>query len=145
MSAEENKRIVRHLFEEAMNRGNLGVVDEVVAPDYVDHDPANPSDLPPGPEGLKQLMSGYRSAFPDVEMTIEDQIAEGDKVVTRWTARGTHQGDLMGIAPTGKQATITGIFVDRLANGKLVESWANWDTFGMLQQLGAVPAPTRVQ
>jgi len=145
MSAEENKRIVRRLFEEVMNRGNLALLDELVAPDYVDHDPANPPDLPPGREGLKQLISGYRAAFPDMQMTIEEQVAEGDKVVTRWTTRGTHKGELMGIAPTGKQATVTGIFIDRVKNGKLVESWANWDTLGMLQQLGAVPEPARAR
>ena len=83
----------------------------------------------------------YRSAFPDMQLTIEDQIAEGDKVVTRWTARGTHQGELMGIPPTGKQATVTGITVGRVANGKFVESWSNFDALGMMQQLGVVPVP----
>lgn len=143
MSAQENKRVVRRLLEEVMSGGKLGLLDELVAADYVDHDPANPPDLPAGREGLKQLVSGYRAAFPDVKMTVEDQIAQGDKVVTRWTARGTHKGDLMGISATGKQVTITGIFIDRVAGGKLVESWANWDTLGMLQQLGAVPEPAR--
>jgi steroid delta-isomerase-like uncharacterized protein len=142
--SDENKRVMRRIFEEAMNGGNLAVLDELVAADYTDHDPSNPPDLPPGRAGLKQLISMYRSAFPDIRMTIEEQLADGDKVVTRWTARGHQHGELAGIPPTGKEVTITGIFIDRIVGGQLVESWANWDTLGLLQQLGAVPqlAPT---
>ena len=136
--SDANKRIVQRVFE-AMNGGNLGTLDEVVAEGFVDHDPNNPPDLPPGREGLKQLIGMYRGSFPDMRMTIEEQLAEGDKVVTRWSVRGTHQGELMGIAPTGKQVVVTGIFIDRIESGQVAESWANWDTLGMLQQLGAIP------
>lgn len=94
--------------------------------------------MPAGREGFKQFVLMYRSAFPDMHITIEDQIAEGDKVVSRWTARGTHQGELMGIPPTGKQATVTGINIERFANGKFVEEWSNFDALGLLQQLGVV-------
>ena len=87
-------------------------------------------------------MTGYRTAFPDLRLTIEAQVSEGDLVVTRWKASGTHQGELFGIAPTGKQATVTGISLTRVSGGKIAEDWTNWDTLGLLQQLGAVPAPT---
>jgi steroid delta-isomerase-like uncharacterized protein len=139
MSTEENKTIARRSFEEPWNQGNLAAVDEIYAATYVNHDPANP-----GIEGLagqKQLIRTYRTAFPDTHFKIEEQIAEGDKVVTRWTATGTHRGDLMGIAPTGKQARVSGINIDHIADGKIQESWSNWDTLGLMQQLGVVPAP----
>ncbi len=137
MSTEENKAIDRRFTEEVWNRGNLAVVDELMSADYNGHDPM----MPAGSEGFKQYVLMYRSAFPDVHLTIEDQIAEGDTVVSRWTARGTHKGELMGIPPTGKQVTVTGMNIERVANGKLVEGWSNYDTLGMLQQLGVVPAP----
>ncbi len=137
MSTEENKALDRRFTEEVWNRGNLAVVDELMSADYHEHDPT----IPAGSEGFKQFVLMYRSAFPDVNFTIEDQIAEGDKVVSRWTARGTHKGELMGIPPTGKQVTVTGIVIGRYANGKLVEGWSNYDALGMLQQLGAVPPP----
>jgi len=94
-----------------------------------------------GPAGVKELIAGYRAAFPDIHVTIEDQIADGDLVVSRWSAKGTHQGELMGIPATGKHATVTGITIDRIADGLIVESWNNWDTLGLMQQLGAIPAP----
>ena len=134
---EENKASVRLAFEEGWNKGNLTTVDEDVATNYVLHDPF--SGEVKGPEGYKQYVKMYRNAFPDLHFTIEDQIAEGDKVVTRWTCTGTHRGELMGIAPTGKLGTVTGIFIDRIAGGKAVETWAAWDALGMLQQLGVVP------
>ena len=136
--SEQNKALVRRTLEEIWNKGNLAVADELIAPNHVAHDPAslNPGS---GPEATKQQASTYRTAFPDLHITIEDQVAEGDQVVTRWTATGTHRGDLMGIAPTGKQMTITGINISRIAGGKAQEDWTNWDTIGMMQQLGAVP------
>jgi steroid delta-isomerase-like uncharacterized protein len=140
MSAEQHKTIIRRWVEGAWNAGNLALADELYAPDYTYHDPQAPN-LPPGPAGIKQLLGGYRAALPDIHMTIEDMIAEGDTVVWRWTARGTHQGDLMGIAPTGKTATVTGIVISRFANGKWAKDHINWDTLGMLQQLGVVPTP----
>jgi steroid delta-isomerase-like uncharacterized protein len=87
----------------------------------------------------------YRNAFPEIQMTVEDLIAEGDKVVTRWTARGTHQGELMGIPPSGNPVEVTGITIDRIEGGKVVETWANYDALGMMQQVGAVPEPGQAQ
>lgn len=138
MSAE-NKARVRRSFEEVWNKRNPAAVDELVSPDYVDH--SLPPELPPNREGLKQLFTMYQAAFPDTVMTIEDQVAEGDKVVTRWTARGTHKGDLMGIPPTGKEVTVTGIDISRFADGKEVEHWGQFDLMGMMQQIGVVPPP----
>ena len=139
MSAE-NKALARRLLEEAFNAGRLDVAEELVASDFVGHDPSLPEEVR-GPAGLKELIAGYRTAFPDIHVTIEDQIADGDRVVTRWSAKGTHQGELMGMPATGKQATVTGITIDRIADGRIAESWNNWDTLGMMQQLGAIPAP----
>ncbi len=139
MSTEDNKALDRRGFEEVWNKGNLAVVDELNDANVVTHNPPGPPLR--GTEAFKQFVLMYRRAFPDMQLTIEDQIAEGDKVVTRWTARGTHQGELMGIPPTGKQATVTGITVGRVVNGKFVESWSNFDALGLMQQLGVVPAP----
>ncbi len=136
--SEQNKALARRSLEEIWNKGNLAVADELIAPNHVAHDPANPN-AGSGPEATKQQASMYRTAFPDLQITIDDQVAEGDQVVTRWTARGTHRGDLMGIAPTGKQMTVTGINITRIAGGKAQEDWTNWDTIGMMQQLGVVP------
>ena len=138
MSAE-TKAIARRFLEEAFNSGNLDVVDELVAPDFVNHDAALPEPTI-GIERARASIAGYREAFPDLRLTIEQQIAEGEFVTTRWSARGTHRGDLMGMAPTGKQATVTGITIDRILDGRFVESWTNWDTLGLMQQLGVVPA-----
>ena len=137
--AEANKAISRRIVEEPFNEGRYDVIEELIAPSFVNHDPSVTDDLV-GPEATRQLIETYRNAFPDIRITIEDQLAEGDRVATRWTARGTHQGELMGIEPTGKQATVTGLTIDRIENGKIVESWNNWDTLGMLQQLGVIPA-----
>lgn len=138
---EKNKEIARRAMVEIFNQGRLEVVDELVSAGYVGHDTAMPESVL-GPEGMKQSAAGYRSAFPDMKITIDEQIAEGDSVVTRWTARGTHDGELFGISPTGREATVTGITINRIADGKLVEARTNWDTLGLLQQLGAVPALT---
>jgi steroid delta-isomerase-like uncharacterized protein len=142
--SEQNKAISRRLVEEAFNEGKLDVVDELVAPDFINHDPASPEEIR-GPEGLKDFVRTYRTAFPDIRVRIEDQIAEGDKVVSRWSGNGTHKGELMGMPASGKQATVTGISIDRLEGGKIIESWNNWDTLGMLQQLGVVPEPARAR
>ena len=138
MSAE-TKAIARRFLEEAFNGGKLDVVDELVAPEFVNHDAALPEPAI-GIEAAKASITGYRDAFPDLRLTIEQQVAEGEYVTTRWSARGTHQGDLMGIAATGKQATVTGITIDRIVDGRFVESWTNWDTLGLMQQLGVVPS-----
>ena len=138
MSAEELKAIFRRVFEEVYNQGKLNVADEIYAADYVLHNPASPEIR--GPEALKQFFAMYRAAFPDLHYTVEDLIAEGDKVVARWTATGTHQGELMGIPPTGKQVVVTGISIVRITGGKIVEDDSNHDALGMLQQLGVIPA-----
>ena len=136
MSAE-NKSLVRRWFREIWSKGKLAVADQIVATNYANHDPAGP--MPePGREGFKKHVITYRNAFPDLTLAINDILAEGNKVTVRWTARGTHKGELMGIAPTGKQTTLTGISVIRIAGGKLAEHWVTWDTFGMMQQLGVI-------
>jgi steroid delta-isomerase-like uncharacterized protein len=140
--SEQNKTISRRSVEEAFNKGNLDVLDELVSPSFVNHDPASPEDIR-GVDGFKEFVNTYRSAFPDLRVTIEDQVAEGDKVATRWSARGTQKGELLGMPASNKQATVTGISIDKIEGGKIVESWNNWDTLGMLQQLGAIPETAR--
>jgi steroid delta-isomerase-like uncharacterized protein len=139
MSTENNKALVRRVYEEAINQGNLALLDELVSSDYVEHDPNYPQPVR-GAEGLKQYFQTFRSAFPDLHFTIEDIIGEGDTVAVRQTGRGTHQGELFGIPPTGKQLTVTAMIFHRFVNGKPVESWVNSDSMGMLQQLGVIPA-----
>lgn len=138
MSAE-NKALSKRLLDEAFNAGNLAVMDEILADGFVNYDAALP-EPGIGIDAAKASVTGYRDAFPDLKITIEEQIAEGGSVTTRWTARGTHQGELMGIPATGKQATVTGITIDRIANGRITESRTNWDALGLLQQIGAIPA-----
>ena len=135
MSTEDNKAHVRRGFE-AVNQKNLAVFDDLLTPDIVFH---NASTTMQGLEAYKQFLSMYMTAFPDLLFTIEDMIAEGDTVVARFTTRGTHQGNLMGIPPTGKQMSGTGMFIDRIVNGKGIEQWFNTDDLGLLQQLGVIP------
>jgi steroid delta-isomerase-like uncharacterized protein len=142
MSPDNNKSIVRRAIEEPW-KGNLDIVEELFASDYVGHDPAVP-ELLRGPGDVKEFISTYRVAYPDAQITVETQVAEGDMVATRWTARGTHKGELMGIEPTGKQVTVTGLTLSRVQNGKIVEGFQNWDALGMMKQLDAIPELTRV-
>ena len=135
MSTEDNKAHVHRGFE-AVNQKNLAVFDELLTPDVVFH---NASTTMQGLEAYKQFLSMYMTAFPDLHFTIEEMIAEGDTVVARFTTRGTHQGNLMGIPPTGKQVSGTGMFIDRIVNGKGIEQWFNTDDLGLLQQLGVIP------
>ena len=137
MSAEENKALARRVLEEIFNKGNLEVADELIAADYVDHDPAMPEDIH-GPEGYKEYVGTYRPAFPDLHLQIQDQIAEGDKVVTRWTGTGTHEGELAGIAPTGERVTLPGMEIVRISEGKLVEGWEGYDSMTIMRQLGVM-------
>jgi steroid delta-isomerase-like uncharacterized protein len=139
MSTEENKALVRRVFEELLNKKNLAAVDESYAAGYVYHGPGGQDTK--GPEAFKQLIGGLHTAFPDFHDTIEDQIAEGDKVVTRFIDRGTHQGEFQGIAPTGKRFTMTGLLITRIQDGKIAEEWEELDLLGLMQQLGAIPAP----
>jgi steroid delta-isomerase-like uncharacterized protein len=139
MSTEANKNIVRRYVEEVQNEDNLMALEEIAAPDYVNHDA--PAGVPPDREGIKQLTAMFRQAFPDGRMTIDDMLAEGDRVATRKTFRGTHRGELMGIPPTGKAVAIRLMDISRLVDGKVVESWHVGDDLGMLQQLGALQPP----
>jgi steroid delta-isomerase-like uncharacterized protein len=136
--SEGNKTTVRRLIEEVWNKGYMPVADELFAQNYVHHDSSTP-DVGRGPEGEKKRATLYRNAFPDFRLTIEDLVAEGETVVARWSGRGTHKGELNGIAPTGKQINITGVSIARFANSKIAEGWVNWDALGLMQQLGAVP------
>ena len=138
MSAEENKTILRRFVEEVWNQRKFEVLDEICAPNLVLHDPTMPG-LSQGPEGIKQYISPFFAAFPDVQVEIDDVFAEADRVALRCTIRGTHKGELMGIPPTGKQVTFTGQAIYRLANGKIAEDWIAADVFGLLQQLRAIP------
>ena len=143
--SEENKAIVRREIEEVFSaQGDLDVADEIFAPDYVGHDAISPEDAH-GPEGAKETARMYRNAFPDVQLSIEDQVAEGDKVVTRWIGSGTHQGELMGIAPTGNQVRVDGITISRIEDGKIAEEWDIYDALSMMQQIGAISSPEEAQ
>ncbi|HZI91868.1 MAG TPA: ester cyclase [Thermoleophilaceae bacterium] len=135
--SDQNKDAARRWFD-AWNTGELDLLDEIVAPDAVDHDRYNPN-ASGGLEGAKRTVAMYREAFPDIAFTVDDVIAEGDKVVVRWTATGTHQGEIMGIPATGNKSTVSGIGIDRFEDGKIVEAWNAWDTLGMMQNIGALP------
>jgi steroid delta-isomerase-like uncharacterized protein len=143
MAAEENKAVVRRFAEtvqQFFQTGDLSGLDEVCAPDFVHHGPGLPPDL----AGFKQMAPAFRSAFSDVEVVIEDLIAEGDRVVDRITVRGTHQGEFMGVPPSGRRFEMQEIHVARVVDGKIVERWAQIDTLGLLQQIGGVPgSPAR--
>ena len=136
--SQANKALVRRGIEEAVNKGNFSVVDEILSTDYVYREPTVGEKR--GRAGFRELITMYRSAFPDVKLAIDEQIAGGGKVVTRWSATRTHRGELFGTAPTGKQVRVQGIIVSRIANGKVVEETEVYDALGMLGQLGAVPA-----
>jgi steroid delta-isomerase-like uncharacterized protein len=140
MSTQDNKALVRQMVEGIFNRGNISRVDEFLAPDFVEHE-----ELPPGNqggrEGFKQMTAQLRSAFPDFKATLDDVVAEGDRVVLRMTWTGTHKGQFMGIPPTGKSISFEVIDIIRVAGGKFVEHWGQMDNTGLMPQLGAVPAP----
>ena len=139
MSAEANAAAARRVVDEAFNHGRMEVFDEICSPDVVSHDPAELEDLR-GIEAHKERVHAYRTAMPDLEVVFDDLIATGDKVVSRWTARGTNDGELLGMPPTGKRVEITGISIDRFdADGKLVETWDQWDNAGFMAQLGLSP------
>ena len=129
---EENKALVRTWFEEGWNKHNPDIIDKYFAANFVNH-AGNTNNV----DELKQFVTSGLTAFPDVHFTADDQIAVGDKVVTRWTFTATHQGEFMGVPATGKQVTVTGINISRHANGKYVEDWGNWDRMGLMEQLQA--------
>lgn len=138
MSTAENKRISNIINEEIVSNGRFDLTESVISADYVDHD-AIPG-APGGIEGFNYGVATYREAFPDLTIMVDDMLAEDDKVVTHWTATGTHLGELMGIPATGKSVRVSGIAIDRCTDGKVVEHWDVFDQMGMLQQLGVVPA-----
>ena len=139
MSAEEHKALARRFVAEVINGNDLAVVDELFAPDFQVRDSAFP--VAPGPEGVKQVFVATRAAFPDLQETIEDLLAEEDRVMVRWSSRGTHQGPFAGIAPTGKAFVWRGVFILRVAGGRFTEMWQVHDSLGLLQQLGATITP----
>ncbi len=141
MSTHDHETLAERFHLELFQHGNFAVADELIAPDFVLHSPGLPPTLPPGPESAKQFATMIRTGFPDLQITHHDTFSAGDKVVIRWSARGTQTGEVMGVPPTGKQMQVTGIDIFRIADGKLVEFWQNWDQLGMLQQLGALPTP----
>lgn len=139
MSVEENKASARRFYELVFNQQNLNAIDDYLTPDIVDY--SLPPGAPGGIEGVRQTIGMFLTGFPDLHLTLEDFIAEGDKVAVRWTMRGTHQGVFVGIPPTGKQFTLPGVSVLRLIDSKVAESWVNFDQLSMLQQLGLAPVP----
>lgn len=146
MTVEENRAVLRREVEELYNHtGSLDVVEEIFSPDYVSHEPT--SGEVRGIEGARQFAATFRKAFPDLENTIEDMVAEGDKVVMRFRGSGTHKGETTETfgPPTGKRMEITGITIKRLAGGKIVEAWTNFDALGMMQQLGVIAAPQQAE
>lgn len=139
MSSEKHETLFRRFFEELWDQHHMEIIDELVAENHVDHTAGSPP-LPAGPEGVKQFASIYFTAFPDIRSSVEEIFADGERVVVRWKAWGTHAGHLLSIAPTNKPVTITGITIAHFANGQIVEQWTNFDNLGLLQQVGVVPA-----
>jgi predicted ester cyclase len=140
MSAEENKTAVRRLQEESFGGGKPELVDDLLDPDFVRYDPYIEAGEVRGTQTVKDNIVWFRNAFPDLSCTVEEQVAEGDKVVSRWTLRGTHQGDFFGVAPTGKLVEFTSIQINRFddESGRIVEQWAEFDLLGAMRQMGAL-------
>jgi steroid delta-isomerase-like uncharacterized protein len=136
--SEQNKTVVRRVIDEIVNQGNVDLISELVSPQYSYFEPTVGSLR--GHEGYNQIVAIYRTAFPDMTLTIDEQIAEGDKVVTRFTAEGTHHGELLGVAPTGKHVSVQGVVISRIEDGQIVEDFETFDVHGMLRQLDAVRA-----
>ncbi len=138
MPTDQNQTLVRRFFDEVCNQRMLNVADELFAANHIYHDPQSPTG--PGPEGMKQLIGTYQTAFPDAHWQVIETISAGNDIITRWTGEGTQEKELNGMPPTGKHVKVDGIWIQRCNNGKITESWNVWDTLGMLQQLGVVPA-----
>jgi steroid delta-isomerase-like uncharacterized protein len=141
MSEGENKVVIQRWIEEGVNKGNLAIIDELFDSEVVAHDPLA-GDIQGKDDGPRQALTSFRASFPDIHFTIEDLITEDDKVVTRWTAHGTHQGGFLGIEPTGKPIRLAGIYIYRITDGKIVEVWTSFDLLGPVLQLGASSTPT---
>lgn len=140
MSSHDNEAVLRRLYDEVVNGGNLAVVDELVAPDAIEHETV-PGVEGGGPQAVRQWIGMARSAFPDFHLDVEDMIAEGDRVAARVTLSGTHQGEFVGMPPTGKHFSVNTIDIVRFADGKIAEHWGVTDNLGMMQQLGIIPTP----
>jgi steroid delta-isomerase-like uncharacterized protein len=140
VSIEDKKALARLYYEQVWSRGNTSILSEIIAPQYIHHDPPFPQEAR-GREGAERIVALYRGAFPDLTIPVDGLIAESDLVVVRWTARGTHLGALMEMSPTGKTIQVSGVEVLRIVDGRIVEEWTNWDQLGLLRQLGAVPLP----
>ena len=140
MTTDQNKLTVRRLVEEGFNKQNLRLIDETFAKDAISHDPSQPN-LGRGPEGARESMRVYSTAFPDAKVTIDREIAEGDYVVQLLSTSGTHTGPLGNIPATGKKTNVTGVITSKLQDGKVVETWSLWDQLTLMQQLGVVPIP----
>lgn len=134
---ETNKEIVRRVIEEGVNKQDLSIFDGLISPSFVDHEADGSG--PGGPEGEKELLSSVRESFPDWRWDIEEMLAAEDKVITRYVVHGTHRGEFMGAAPTGREVAFTGINISRLEGGRIVESWGNSDQLGWMRQIGVVP------
>jgi steroid delta-isomerase-like uncharacterized protein len=142
MSAEENKEKARRLLEEAFGGGKIEVLDEVLDPDFVCWDPNSETGEIRGAETLKGEIAYFRQALPDLTYTVEDQVAEGERVVTRWRATGTHEGEFFGVPGSGKRIEMSGIQIDRFdESGKMIEEWPEYDLLGAMRQMGAIPGP----
>jgi steroid delta-isomerase-like uncharacterized protein len=142
MSAEENKKVVQRFWKAWEEEDFVDLIDELLAPDYVNHSPGMP-DQPTGPEGVKAVVGMFRSGMPDLRVTIDDMIAEGDKVATRYTIEGTHEGELYGVPPTGRRLSIESMIVERVSGGQIEEHRRTTDTLDMMQQLGVFPESGR--
>lgn len=139
MSTQISKTIAKRFLIETFSQGKTQVLDEIMDAAYIDHDA--PPGMPPGREGVKFIQGLFRSAFPDLQFSIDDQVAEADRVVTRWTFHGTQQGELYGIPATQRRVEMRGVSIYRIADGKMLEGWVSYDMLGMMQQLGVVPVP----
>jgi steroid delta-isomerase-like uncharacterized protein len=141
--ADDYVKIVQRFVEDAFNDGKLGIIDQLYADTFVTHEPGTP-EAERTPDDVKQFVAAYRSAFSDGHSTLDDAIVQDDRVAYRWTYRGTHDGDLLGIAPTRREVQLWGVTFLRFENGKVAEQWNGWDMLGLMQQLGVSPEPARV-
>jgi steroid delta-isomerase-like uncharacterized protein len=137
--AEDNKALLRRFVDEVQSAGNIDLIDEICSPEFVNHSP--PPGIPADREGIKIVTAMFRGAFPDSYFTVEDMLAEGDKVATRKTFHGTHEGEFMGIPPSGRSVSMGLIDIVRVSDGRVVEHWSMGDSLGMMQQLGVIPQP----
>jgi steroid delta-isomerase-like uncharacterized protein len=141
MSVDQNKTVVRRFYDEMLSGHDLSVAGDLFTADFIDHDPDDPQGRLSGVEGAAEEVGAYIAAFPDMQVSVDDLFAEGDRVAVRGTLQGTHRGAFAGIPPTGKSVTVPAIQTFRLVDGKIAEAWLSIDRLGMLQQLGVIPAP----